>query len=172
VLPSILDCLEIYSVFIALSINVFPMPTPNDSTVALSLERERSTHTTCPPDDDRSGQWRVEVLDQLGRTAIDSPFEHDTSRQQERLDSEARNLGPLDASIETADDKVSEHGPMMDSAGLSPPVSGASPSSSHVDEKEVEHIQPPAPSSSALDLQFSIRYGIDSKRVCQMKLSQ
>lgn len=141
------------------------MPTPRDSTDALPLERERSTHTTCPPEDDRPGQWRVEVLDRLGRAALDSPYDSGELRQQEGSSVEAESPGPLEVTTDRAENKTSEHAHLMEPAEPSP-LMGTSPSSSHVDDKEVEQIQPSAPTSSALDLQYSIRYGIDSTRVC------
>ena len=142
------------------------MPTPSDSTDALPLERERSAHTTCPLEDDRSGQWSVEVLDRLGRTGLNPTFENSGSWQPEDSSSKVELPGQLDTIGDQSEDKKPDHGPSMESADLTPPLAGASPSTSHVDYKEVEQIYPTAPTSSALDLQYSIRYGIESTRVC------
>lgn len=145
------------------------MPTPSDSTTSLPLERERSTHTTCPPDDDRSGQWRVEVLDRLGRAAINPTFVSGATRPQEGPSSEAGSPGLLENSLDRPEDKASDHATenvaSMEPAEASPHSGCASPSNLHVDDKEVE---PTAPTFSALDLQYSMRYGIDSTRVCQI----
>lgn len=145
------------------------MPTPSDSTTSLPLERERSIHTTCPPDDDRSGQWRVEVLDQLGRAAVNPTFDSAARRPQEGPSSEAGSPGPIESSLDRSEDKASDHATenvaVMEPAEASPHLGGASPSNFHVADMEVG---PTAPTSSALDLQYSIRYGIDSTRVRQI----
>lgn len=145
------------------------MPTPSDSTTSLPLERERSIHTTCPPDDDRSVQWTVEVLDEMGHAAVNHDFDSGATRPQEGPSSEAGSPGPLERSLDRSEDKASDHATenvtAMEPAEASLHSGDASPSSFHVDDKEVE---PTAPTSSALDLQYSIRYGIDSTRVYQI----
>lgn len=150
--------------------HVHPMPTPSDSTDALPLERQRSTHTTCPPEDDRPGQWRVEVLDRLDRTALDISLGSGESRQLEDPSSEAESPSPSDTIQDIQDqseDQKVRHGASMEPTESTPPPMDASPSVSHSDEKEVERRYPTAPTSSALDLQYSIRYGIESTRVCR-----
>ena len=142
---------------------MYPMPTPRDSTDQLPLLLERSTHTTCPPEDDRPGQWRVEVLDRLGRAALDSTLSNQASRQHDAVPVEAESPNTLDITIDPAHDKSSDQTNTMDLAEASP--LGESPSSPHADDKEVEHVQPSAPTSSALDLYYSIRFGIGSDRV-------
>lgn len=145
------------------------MPTPSDSTTSLPLERERSTHTTCPPEDDRSGQWTVEVLDELGRAAIEPTFDSGAIRLEEGSLTGAASPGTLESSLDQSEDKPSDHAidvaTLMDPAEASPHSGGASPSNLHGDDKELE---PPVTKSSALDLQYSIRYGIDSTRVSKV----
>ena len=142
------------------------MPTPSDSTDALPLERERSAHTTCPPEDDRSGQWRAEVLNTLDRTGLDSTIVSGESRRPQDLANEARCHSPLDTLLDQPEDQRPKPGPHTDPAESTTPLVGASPYSSHTDEKEVEQSYPAASTSSALDFQYSIRYGIGSTRVC------
>lgn len=137
------------------------MPTPRDSTDHLPLLIERSTHTTCPPEEDRPGQWRVEVLDRLGRAVLDSTLGNRALRQQDGVPVEAES--PEDIAVDPAHDKTSDQINTMDLSEAS--LFGESPSSPHADDKEVEHVQPSVPSSSALDLYYSIRFGIESNRV-------
>ena len=141
---------------------VYPMPTPRDSTDQLPLLLERVTHTTCPPEEDRPGQWRAEVLERLGRAALDNSLSNRARRQHDDVSIEAEGPSILE-SIETTHDKTSDQTSTMDLAEVS--LSGDSPSSSHTDDKEVEHVQPSAPTSSALDLYHSSRLGIESHRV-------
>ena len=144
------------------------MPTPSESTDALPLERERSVHTSCPPEDDRSGQWRVEVLDRLNRTALDTPLESGESLQPEEQSGKAESPGLLEPTAHRSEGNKADHGVSMDSAELTPSPAGASPSTSHVEYKEIDQTHPTAPTSSALDLPYSIRYGIESTRVRPM----
>ncbi len=139
------------------------MPTPRDSTDQLPLLLERSTHTTCPPEEDRPGQWRVEVLDRLGRAALDSTLSRRALGQHDSVPVEAESPNTLDVTIETTHDKTSDQTNTMDLGEAS--SLGDSPSSPHADDKEVEHVQPCAPTSSALDLYYSLRFGIESNRV-------
>lgn len=144
------------------------MPTPSDSTDQLPLFEprfERQAHTTCPPDEDRPGQWRVEVLDRLGRTGLDIAPDVGTSRQEESTPMEAESPGPMDMTNESMESKAPENATAMEPAPPSSPLPDASPSSSHVDDKETEQIHLAPATSSALDLQYSIQYGIDSTRV-------
>lgn len=139
------------------------MPTPRDSTDHLPLLLERSTHTTCPPEEDRPGQWRVEVLDRLGRAALDSTLSNRAQRQHDGVPVETESPNSLDIPIDPSHDKISDQTNTMDLAEVS--LLGESPSSLHADDKEVEHVQPSAPASSALDLYYSMRFGIESNRV-------
>ena len=148
------------------------MPTPSDSTDALPLERERSLRTTCPPDDDRSGQWRVEVLNRLDRTVVDSSFSGGESAQLQNSSSEAASPEPFDAIQERSKNRTGEYGTLIEPAESTPPMIGASPSTSHSDEKEIEQFDhPTALTSSALDLQYSTRHGIGSTRVRRLLYS-
>lgn len=146
------------------------MPTPSDSTTSLPLERERSTHATCPPEDDRSGQWRVEVLDRLGRTATSDTFDSTTTRQQEDQSPEAGSPGPLENSSDGLEDDTSGHTTertaLLEPAEASPRLDRESLTNFPMDDKEVESVLTTAPGASALDLPYSIRYGIGSARVC------
>ena len=144
------------------------MPTPSDSTDQLPLLEprfERQAHTTCPPDEDRPGQWRVEVLDRLGRTGLDIAPDVATPQQEETPPMRPESPGPMDTTNDSVENKAPEKTTAMEPAPPSPPLPDASPSSSHVDDKEAEQIHPGLATSSALDLQYSIRYGIDSTRV-------
>lgn len=145
---------------------VYQMPTPRDSTDQLPLLLERSTHTTCPPEEDRPGQWRAEVLDRLGRAAL-STLSNSALGQQDGVPVEAEGPNPMDIAIDPAQDKISDQTSTMDLAEASP--LGGSPSSPHADDKEVEQVQPSAPTSSALDLYYSIRFGIESNRVSMVE---
>lgn len=139
------------------------MPTPRDSTDHLPLLLERSNHTTCPPEEDRPGQWRVEVLDRLGRAVLDSTLGNQALRQHDDVPVEAECPNTLDITVDPAHDKTSDQINTMDLAEAS--LLGESPSSPHADDKELEHLQPSAPTSSALDLYYSKRFGIESNRV-------
>ncbi len=145
------------------------MPTPRDSTDQLPLLLERSTHTTCPPEEDRTGQWRVEVLDRLGRAALESTPSNRALGQQDEVPVEAESPNTMDITSDPAYEKVSDQTSTMDLAEVS--LLGESPSSPHADDKEVEQVQPSAPTSSALDLYYSIRFGIESNRVSIIQLS-
>lgn len=145
------------------------MPTPRDSTDQLPLLLERSTHTTCPPEEDRTGQWRVEVLDRLGRAALESTPSNRALGQQDEVPVEAESPNTMDITSDPAYEKVSDQTSTMDLAEVS--LLGESPSSPHADDKEVEQVQPFAPTSSALDLYYSIRFGIESNRVSIIQLS-
>ena len=139
------------------------MPTPRDSTDQLPLLLERSNHTTCPPEEDRPGQWRVEVLDRLGRATLDSTLNNRALGQQDGVPIEAESPDTMDITIDPAHDKTSDQTHSIDLAEVS--LLGDSPSSSHADDKEVEQAQTSAHTSSALDLYYSIRFGIESSRV-------
>ena len=139
------------------------MPTPRESTDQLPLLLERSSHTTCPPEEDRPGQWRVEVLDRLGRAALDSTLSSRVLGQHDELLVEAESPSALDITVDPTHGKTSDQTNTMDLAEAS--LLGESPSSPHADEKEVEHVQPSPPTSSALDLYYSVRFGIESNRV-------
>lgn len=142
------------------------MPTPRDSTDALVLERERSTHTTCPPEDDRPRQWRAAILERIGRTPSSSTAESGESRHPEDLAIEGESQIPSDATPTRPEDKIVENVVSTEPAGSKTPLVGASPPSSHGDEKDDEKLHPTTPTSSVLDLPYSIRYGIQSTRVC------
>ena len=139
------------------------MPTPRDSTDQLPLLLERSTHTTCPPEEDRPGQWRVEVLDRLGRAALESAISNQALGQQDEVPVEAESPNTMEIAIDQGQDRTSDHVNTMDLAEAS--LLGEIPSSLHADEKEVEQIQLSVSTSSALDLYYSIRSGIESNRV-------
>lgn len=143
------------------------MPTPRDSTDRLPLLLERSTHTTCPPEEDRPGQWRVEVLERLGRTTPDSTPSHRTMGQEDGMFVEAESPNTMDITIDPAHEKTVDQTNTMDLGEAS--LLGESPSSPHTDDKEVEQAQPSAPTSSALDLYYSIRFGIESNRVSKIE---
>ena len=144
------------------------MPTPRDSTDQLPLLLERSTHTTCPPEEDRPGQWRVEVLDRLGRAALDSALSDRALGQHDDVSVEAESPSTLDITIDPVHDKTSEQTTTMDLVEAS--LSGESPPSPHVEDKELERVQLYAPTSSALDLYYSTRFGIESNRVSIIEL--
>lgn len=137
------------------------MPTPRDSTDELPLHSERS-HTTCPPEDDRPGQWRVEVLDHLSRGVLDNALSDGTPLHSEKRPDEVDSPGTMDISNDTAPDRAIGQTSIPDSAGSSPLNVAESLLSSHTDDQE---IRPPGSTSSALDLYYSIRYGIESSRV-------
>ena len=139
------------------------MPTPRDSTDHLPLLLERSTHTTCPPEEDRPGQWRVEVLDRLGRAAPDNALSDQVLEPQDDAPDEAGSPNIKDMTMDPVHDKRSDQPNTMDLAETS--LLSETPSSPHTDEKEVEQVQPSAPTSSALDLYYSSRFGIESNRV-------
>lgn len=139
------------------------MPTPRDSTDQLPLLLERPTHTTCPPEEDRPGQWRVEAFDRFGRAALDSTLSSRALGHQDGLPVDAESPNTMEATINPAHGKISDQINTMDLAEAS--FLGESPSSPHADDKEVEQAQPSAPTSSALDLYYSIRFGIESNRV-------
>ena len=147
------------------------MPTPRDSTDQLPQQPDsrfhRPLHTTCPPDDERPGQWRVEVLDRLGRAGLESTPDVGTPLQRETSSTEPESPGQIDTANDSAKSKSPGQVPTMEPAEHSPTVQDASPSSSHVDDKDGEPVQPNLATSSTLDLQYSIRYGIDSTRVCR-----
>lgn len=139
------------------------MPTPKDSTDQLPLLLERSTHTTCPPEEDRPGQWRVEMLDRLGRAALDSTLSSRALGQQDGVPVDTESPNTMEVIINPVHRKISDQINTMDSVETS--LLGESPSSPHADDKEMEQVQPSAPTSSALDLYYSIRFGIESNRV-------
>ena len=141
------------------------MPTPSDSTDNIPLQLERSAHTTCPPETDRPGQWRREVLEHLDGVAAEDAH-GDGAPQHQEAPAEEDSPGPMDTNHESAQEKTQDHTNIMETSEPSPQILGASPSSSHADDKEGEQTLAPAPTSSALELQYSIRYGIESTRVC------
>ena len=73
----------------------------------------------------------------------------------------------LDHNTNTAEESAqsSEHAQYMDLVEPLPPSPGASPSGCNVEDKESEQILQSPHRSSALDLQYSARYGIESTRV-------
>ena len=77
----------------------------------------------------------------------------------------AESPGPMDTTNDSVESKVPESTTTVEPAELSPRLPDASPSTSHIEDKEGEQILPGRATSSALDLQYSIRYGIDSTRV-------
>ncbi len=149
------------------------MPTPSDSTDQLPLQPEsrfqRQLHTTCPPDDDRPGQWRVEVLDRLGRAGLDNTPDVGTPLQHEASSTGPESPGPNDIANDSAERKTSDQSITMEPPEPSPALPEASPSGSHIDDKDGEPVQPTPTTSSTLDLQYSIQYGIDSTRVCRRR---
>ena len=144
------------------------MPTPRDSTDQLPLLLERSTHTSCPPEEDRPGQWRVEVLDRLGRAALESAISNQALGQQDDVSVEAESPNNMKTTIDQVHDKTSDQTNTMELAEAS--LLSECPSSLHAEDKEVERVQPSAPTSSALDLYYSIRFGIESNRVSTIRL--
>ena len=128
------------------------MPTPSESTDALPLERERSIHITCPPEEDRPGQWSVEVLDQLGRAATDSTNENGAAQRSEEQSREA--------GIPSSPDPGTDH---------QEPTMGESLPGSLMDDKTVERIPHDGPTLSTIDLRYPTNYGTDSTRVCLSK---
>lgn len=150
-----------------------PMPTPSDSTDQLPLQPEsrfqRQLHTTCPPDDDRPGQWRVEVLDRLGRAGLDSTPDVGTPLQHEASSTGPESPGQNDTANDPAESKISDQSTTMEPPEPSPALPEASPSGSHIDDKDGEPVQSAPTMSSTLDLQYSIQYGIDSTRVCRRR---
>lgn len=144
------------------------MPTPSDSTDELPLQVEHPLHTTCPPDNDRHGEWRVQILDRLGRTASDTATTaaSGASRQDEESTRiEADSLSPMAINVEVENTKVPDQTVAMDLSDPSPLMRSESPLGFQADDKDGEHVQPSAPLSSALDLQYSHRFGINSTRV-------
>ena len=141
------------------------MPTPRDSTDALPIERERSAHATCPPDEDRSRQWRVDVLDRLDRATLDSDLSNGASLESEGASSEIGTPGLLDAPLERSINKQCDYMTLTDAAEVSPLLASTSPPSSHVCDKDIPLTYAPATTSSALDLHLSIRHGIETSRV-------
>lgn len=105
----------------------------------------------------------MEVLDRLGRAALDSTLNDRALRQQDAVPIDAESRNTMDITLDPAHDKTSDQTNTIDLAEAS--LLGESPSSSHADDKEVEQVQPSAPTSSALDLYYSIRFGIESSRV-------
>ena len=144
------------------------MPTPRDSTDQLPLLLERSAHTTCPPEEDRAGQWRVGILDNLGRVALDSTLNNEELGQHDGIPVEGESQDTMDI-VDPTHDKTPDQIITMDLAEAS--LLGESPSSPHSDDKEAERVQPSAPTSSALDLYYSIRSGIESNRVSAVQSS-
>ena len=146
------------------------MPTPSDSTDQLPLQPEsrfqRQLHTTCPPDDDRPGQWGGEELDLLGRAGLDSTPDVATPLQHEASSTGPESPGPNDTANNRAKSKASDQSAPMDPLEPSPALLEASPSGSHMDDKDGEPVQSTPTTSSTLDHQYSIQYGIDSTRVC------
>ena len=149
------------------------MPTPSDSTDQLPLQPEsrfqRQLHTTCPPDDDRPGQWRIEVLDRLGRAGLDSTPDVGTPVQHEASSTGPESPGQNDTANDPAESKTSDQSTTMEPPEPSPALPEASPSGSHIDDKDGEPVQLAPTMSSTLDLQYSIQYGIDSTRVCRRR---
>lgn len=105
----------------------------------------------------------MEVLDRLGRAALDSAISNQALGQDDGVPVEAESPSNLDIPIDPAHDKTSDHANSMDFAEASP--LGEMPSSPQADDKEIERVQPSTPKSSALDLYYSIRFGIESNRV-------
>ena len=105
----------------------------------------------------------MEILDRHGRAALDSTLNARAQGQQDAVPIEAESPNTMDITIDPAHDKTSDQTNTIDLAEAS--LLGESPSSSHADDKEVEQVQPSAPTSSALDLYYSIRFGIESSRV-------
>lgn len=144
------------------------MPTPSDSTDSLPIQFEprieRPLHSTCPPEDDRPVQWRTEVL--LEQTAVRGEISDGPPPQHvESQHAIADDPGPMDTAHDPESNKILDGIQVMESAEPSPPSPGASPCGSHVEDKETELTQKAPPTFSALDLQYSARYGIDSTRV-------
>lgn len=111
----------------------------------------------------------MEVLDRLGRAALESTPSNRALGQQDEVPVEAESPNTMDITSDPAYEKVSDQTSTMDLAEVS--LLGESPSSPHADDKEVEQVQPSAPTSSALDLYYSIRFGIESNRVSIIQLS-
>ena len=141
------------------------MPTPSDSTDDIPLHPERSAHT-CPFENEISGEWRVAVLDSIGRATLESTRSSGALQQLEPPPTaETESLRPMGVANEPAEEKIGDCMTLIEPSEGSSPDSDVSPSASHADEKDGEHIQLPVPSTSALDLHYSIRYGIESTRV-------
>ena len=152
--------------------HVRPMPTPRDSTDALPLERELSAHATCPPEEDRSGQWRVDVLDRLGRATLDTNLRGGATLESEGPSSEVGTPGLLDAPPDRASNKLCDYKTLTDASDSSPLLTSATPPNAHTYDKEGPLTCAPATDSSALDLHISIRHGIESSRVCCLEPSE
>ena len=103
------------------------------------------------------------MLDHLGRAAPDNALSDQVLEPQDDTPDEAGSPSIKNITIDPAHDKPSDQPNTMDLAETS--LLGESPSSPHADEKEAEQVQPSAPTSSALDLYYSSRFGIESNRV-------
>lgn len=111
----------------------------------------------------------MEAFDRFGRAALDSTLSSRALGHQDGLPVDAESPNTMEATINPAHGKISDQINTMDLAEAS--FLGESPSSPHADDKEVEQAQPSAPTSSALDLYYSIRFGIESNRLIQTHTS-
>ncbi|KAL9131233.1 MAG: hypothetical protein Q9217_000775 [Psora testacea] len=90
-----------------------------------------------------------------------------SSQHVENTHEDGARLAPMEICSESRDDKKIDRGPCDNLAENSPPLMADSPQSSNGEEKEPEQYRTTGTASSALDLSYSARYGISSRRLIQ-----
>lgn len=152
------------------------MPTPNDSSTQLTfgadLHLERLTHTTCPPDSERSGTWR--------NGHEEGPDPEDVMdgalppRQQDCAATEIEATGSMEdinhnhqPSPTPTNHKSDRNTNNMDEEHSS--ADGSSPMSTTTEIKDSDQLPSPAPMADTVELSSSLssRFGIPNVRVCR-----
>lgn len=143
------------------------MPTPSDSTDELPLQIEGHTlHTTCPPENDRPSEWRVQVLDRLDRAGSEGAAAtvNEAVQQQESMRTPKEESPPTLSTSDSAQIRAG-HVSVLDVGQTSSQMFSDCQQSYQAEDKDVQIHIASTPTSSALDVPLSFRLGVDSSRV-------
>ena len=139
------------------------MPTSSES-ADVPLQIEHTLHATCPPDVDRPAEWRLQVLDHLNRAGSEAVAAVvNESLHQGPMPTAERPSTPEDTTI--ARPTKSTQGISHDTHHLNTDGVNDDPLEERSRSRDIGKFSLYPPTSSALDLPFSPRLGVESTRV-------
>lgn len=144
------------------------MPTPSDSTDELSQQIEQPLLVACPPEVDRTTEWSAQLLNHLGIATSDATVNDAAVIQEKPVQIEDGRQKTTKLADSSGKGRDEDQCVFMDVTESPLPLLSASLHSS-LEDREARFVRPSAPKSSAIDLQWSSRFGIDSHRVGNMR---
>lgn len=138
------------------------MPTPRESDAQSQLlidsHLDRSAHTSCPVENERSGGPRGSATSLPNQSNL---IDDDVSQQHDSTHSDDDVAGSSDS---TNHQSIKTKTTIKDRD--SPPTEGLSPMSAISDSREIDLQESSISEASNLGVSYSINYGIDDTRVC------